>query len=255
MWGKFGQQTNKMQVKEFVDPQDFCAFLDSSTHDIHWVSPLHEERVKVHHRMQPHCESDSPHLNIFVACFTTCWARLRLYDVMDQLSDRLLYLDTDSIIFLQRPTDQCQPPLGDFLRDFTNELEPGDHIVEFCSGRPKNYGYQTDQGHVECKVCGFSLNAEGKAQLNYEVLRQNTLNELLDPRDHPHITPVTQIHSIHRDAKHYTLETRQKTKEYKLVYNKRILDPNTFYTYPYSYRSQDHSNALDFMDLLLSFVQ
>ena len=147
MCGKFGQQTNKVQVKEFTEPPDFWQFLNSSQMDIRWVSPLHEERVEVHHRMQEHCKSDSPNLNIFMACFTTCWARLHLYDAMDQLGDCLLYSNTDSTVFVQRPGEP-QPPLG----DFTNKLKPGDHIVEFCSGGPKNYCYQTAQGHTECKV-------------------------------------------------------------------------------------------------------
>ena len=43
MWGKFGQQTNKTQVKEFIDPPDFWQFLDSSAHDVRWVSPVTEE--------------------------------------------------------------------------------------------------------------------------------------------------------------------------------------------------------------------
>lgn len=126
MWGKFGQATNKLQVKEFVDPQEFWTFLDSNQTDIRWVSSLNEARVEVHHRMQEHCETDSPYLNIFVACFTTCWAHLKLFEVMDQLGERCLYSDTDSVIFVQRPGDQYQPPLDDFLGTSpTNWRSPG----------------------------------------------------------------------------------------------------------------------------------
>ncbi|XP_067036362.1 uncharacterized protein [Acropora muricata] len=250
MWGKFGQQTNKTQVKEFIDPPDFWQFLDSSAHDVRWVSPVTEERVEIHYKMQHHCESDSPNLNIFVACFTTCHARLHLYRALDHLGPRVLYSDTDSVVFVQRPDDPpIQPPLGDFLGDFTDELDPGDHIIEFCSGGPKNYGYMTALGNTECKVRGFSLNAEGQAQLNYQVLKQNTLDELRRPQAQPRVTPVVQTHSVHRDAKQYQLSTRSRTKDYKLVYNKRILDPRTFYTFPYGYRTQDHQNTLLLLDM------
>ncbi|XP_068757408.1 uncharacterized protein [Montipora capricornis] len=34
MWGKFGQQVNKLQVKEFIEPQAFCSFMDSDQHDV-----------------------------------------------------------------------------------------------------------------------------------------------------------------------------------------------------------------------------
>ena len=251
MWGKFGQATNKLQVKEFTDPQEFWAFLDSNQPDIRWVSSLAKDRVEVHHRMKEHCETDSPNLNIFVACFTTCWARLKLFDVMDQLGGRLLYSDTDSIVFVQRPGDAYQPPLGAFLGDFTDELAEktrGDFIVEFCSGGPKNYAYKTQASHVECKVRGFSLNAEGKAQLNYDVLRENTLAELLDPLEESRRKTITQSNSIERNSKDYSLHTKKKSKGYQLVYNKRVLDSETFYTYPYGYRSQDLQNTLTLMD-------
>ena len=250
MWGKFGQATNKLQVKEFVEPEDFWKFLDSNKADIKYISPLHADRVEVHHKMQENCEADSPHLNIFIASFTTCLARLHLYEVMDKLGDRLLYSDTDSNVFVRRPGDSYQPPLGDFLGDFTNELEKeGDFIEEFCSGGPKNYGYQTDQREVVCKVRAFSLNAEGKAQLNYNVLRENTRAELMDPQPEARGTHIHWSNTIKRNPKEYSLHSEEKTKVFKLVYNKRILDPETFYTYPYRYMSQDPQNVCEPMEL------
>lgn len=95
MWGKFGQALNKLQIKEFVEPEEFWKFLDSNKNDITYVSPLNADRVEVHHRMKEGCERDSPYLNIFIAAFTTCLARLKLYDVMDALGDRCLYSDMD----------------------------------------------------------------------------------------------------------------------------------------------------------------
>ena len=41
------------------------------------------------------------------------------------------------------------------LGDMTNELEGGDHIVEFVSGGAKNYGYTTKKGKKECKNKGL----------------------------------------------------------------------------------------------------
>ena len=118
-----------------------------------------------------------------------------------------------------------RPPLGDFLGDFTDELDPGDHIIEFCSGGPKNYGYMTARGKTECKVRGFFLNAEGQAQLNYQVLKQNTLIELRAPQDQPRVTPVVQTHSVHRDAKQYQL--LQKTTNWSTTNGSSILSRST----------------------------
>ena len=38
-----------------------------------------------------------------------------------------------------------------------------------------------------------------------------------------------------RDAKQYAIHTVSQTKKYQLVYNKRVIDPVTFQTYPYGY--------------------
>ena len=64
MWGKFGQRHNKMQVREFIEPQAFQEFLDSDQNDIRYVSTLTEDHVEVHYTKQDHCESLSPNLNI-----------------------------------------------------------------------------------------------------------------------------------------------------------------------------------------------
>ena len=102
-----------------------------------------------------------------MACFTTCWARLKLYreGLCKLKPEQVLYFDTDSIIFSRQP-DEPAPPLGDHLGEFTSELKPGDHIVEFAAAGPKNYGYRTKDGKVECKVPGFTLNTRGQDQLN-----------------------------------------------------------------------------------------
>ena len=91
MWGKFGQRNNKTQVREFTESQSFQEFLDSDQNDIRYVSLLTEDRVEVHYTKQDHCESLFPNLNIFVACFTTCWARLRLYEALELLGEWVLY--------------------------------------------------------------------------------------------------------------------------------------------------------------------
>ena len=99
MWGKFGQKPNKTQVKEFDDPVKFSEFHDSNKYDICYVSVLTKERVEIHYKHQLQDDPVSPNLNIFIACFTTCWARLRLYEALDLLQECVLYFDTDSVIF------------------------------------------------------------------------------------------------------------------------------------------------------------
>ena len=160
----------------------------------------------------------SASLNIFVACFTTCWVRLRLYETLDLLQDRVVYFYTDSVVFRSLPREP-DPPLVDYLGDFTNELTEGHYIVEFASGGPKNYGYLTHKGKQECKVRGISLNSEWTRQLNYAVLRQNVLDDIQQPLESGlRQTNVVKPYHIVRDAKQYAIETVPQTKKYQLVY-------------------------------------
>lgn len=239
MWGKFGQKPNKVQVREFDDPVAFSAFHESNKYDIRYVSVLTENRVEIHYKHQLEDDLASPNLNIFVACFATCWARLRLYETLDLLQDRMFYFDTDSVIFLSRPGEE-NPSLGDYLGEFKNELSTDDYIVEFASGGPKNYGYVTKKGKEECKVRGISLNSTGIQQLNFQVLRQNVREDVLQPLEHgARQTDVLKPYHIVRNARQYSIETVPQTKKYQMVFTKRVIDTSTFFTCPYGYLDWD----------------
>ena len=96
--------------------------------------------LEVVHNHQAECDPVQVNINIFVACFTTCWARLKLYEGIKQLEpDQIQYFDADSFWRPGLP----DLPLGNYLGEFTNELDDGDYIVEFASGGPKNYGFRT----------------------------------------------------------------------------------------------------------------
>ena len=74
---------------------------------------------------------------MFIVAFTTSQARLKLYGALDTLRERVLYYNTDSVIYRWKP-GQVDLPLGEFLGEFTDEVS-GDPIVEFVSGGAKTY--------------------------------------------------------------------------------------------------------------------
>lgn len=109
---------------------------------------------------------------VFIAAFTTCWARLKLYSLLETIGERVLYFDRDSVIFMSRPGDK-DPKTGSFLGELTNELKkPDDFITEFVSGGPKNYAYKTFLGEQVCKVKGFSFNDVNSQIINFSTMLQ-----------------------------------------------------------------------------------
>lgn len=150
--------------------------------------------------------------NIFIATLTNCHAQHKLYSYLRVLKEQVLYFDTDSVIYSHKP-GQAKLENRDYLGDLTDELGNDDYIADFSSGGPKNYGYITQQGKVECKVRSFTLsNVQGSNKLNYNVLRQNVLDELQSPQENRRVLNVTNPHFFTRNPATKELKAISRTK-------------------------------------------
>ena len=146
-WGKFGQRLG-MQQSTFLHESEadrFFQMLSDPTkvpHNFHIVS---RDILHLEWSNNPLFTAFDNKTNIFLASFTTMWARLKLYSVLDTLKENVLYFDTDSVIFkTQKNDDLSYLPIGNYLGELTNEISAQDgYIVEFVSGGPKNYAYRT----------------------------------------------------------------------------------------------------------------
>ena len=119
--------------------------------DIRQVRIVNDDTLEVVYANPKDKQPDNGRASISVAAITTCLARHKLYEALEQLQQRVLYFGTDSVIYATEP-GQPNIPLGDLVGDMTNKLDDGDFITEFTSAGPKNYGYKTNQGKVCCKV-------------------------------------------------------------------------------------------------------
>lgn len=182
--------------------------------------------------------------NIFIAAFTTSYARIKLYASLELLNKQVLYYDTDSIIYKWR---QGQPsiPIGDYLGEWKDELE-GDIITEFVSGGAKNYAYQTRGGNSVCKVRGFTLNVRGSSVLNFQSMKQNILDELHIPQDRCNLNIVNPYH-FQRDVEKKIIRIVPRVKKYNLIFDKRVINTSGL-TFPYGYRrvGQEIELLMDF---------
>ena len=94
--------------------------------------------------------------------FTTSHARLRLYDLLDTLGDRVCYMDTDSTIYIDDESEACKKidsKLGCMLGQLTNELGKNHMDVHVSTG-PKDYSYLLDNGDIKGKCNGFRSSSE-----------------------------------------------------------------------------------------------
>ena len=171
--------------------------------------------------------------NIFIALFTTAIARLKLYDALDQLQERVLYYDTDSVIYTTKP-DQAQLPLGKFLGEFTDETD-GDAITEFGAAGPKSYAYKTSGGKTECKSKGLRNTDAVRRVLNCETMLAHIQTELQDPQAQKRRLHTNVFNHFIRNGKVKTIHLEDLIKIFQVNWDKRVVDRTTGVTYPYGF--------------------
>ncbi|XP_038047525.1 uncharacterized protein LOC119721520 [Patiria miniata] len=231
-WGKFGQRPNMSKTTYVKDPTEYLDMMTRDGLEIQGVNFVNDEMVEVQWQNTGEFVESSGRTNVILAAYTTCQARLKLYEVLEKLDQRVLYYDTDSVIYVSRD-GEWEPETGDFLGELTNELESDNHIVSFVSGGPKNYAYKLarpDKGGylTHCKVRGITLNYRNQFLVNFDTVSQMVRNE------GPKRVQVTDPYKISRNKKTINIETKEAKKHYQVVYTKRVPLEN-YDTIPYGY--------------------
>lgn len=138
-WGKFDQRNN-LQQTTFINTREQLAELVSNPGmEVDDILPLNEYVMVVNWKYLDDSVKVSNMTSVTIASYVTATARLMLYSYLEQLKERVLYFDTDSIIFVDWP-GAISPPVGDFVGDLKDDLAeygPGSFIDSFVSGGPK----------------------------------------------------------------------------------------------------------------------
>jgi hypothetical protein len=218
------------KVELVKDPRTYFDYLTSDEINVLDARFVSDEMVELHYEYNENFVEPDAKTNVVIAAFTTPYARLKLYGVLDQLQERVLSYDTDSVIFVSKPGEP-EPPLGPYLGQLTNELKEG-YITTFISGGPKNYCYKTSTGKVETKVRGITLNCSAQQKVNFDVIRS-----LVYLHAKCNVTGKVKVDiplKITRNAKDKNIETKRMKKDYKIVYDKRLIIDD-YKTLPYGY--------------------
>ena len=232
-WGKFGERVNKPTTVTVKNPAHLFTLISDTTLNISTLRLCTEDILEAVYTSVHDNVVKGTKTNIFVAAFTTCHARLKLYESLDALQEQVLYYDTDSVVYTWRP-GQPSIAIGDFLGDMKDELD-GDNITEFVSGGAKNYGYKTSAGKIVCKVRGFTLNIRGSAILNFNTMKDNIVSELESPQDSRRNLNIVNPYHFRRQLEKKQIQVVPQVKKYGLVFDKRVVEVATRSSYPYGY--------------------
>ena len=151
-WEKFGENEHRTQTQAISDEDIWQKIIQYDSIMVKDVRIFNEDVMEVSTMKYENAYKSCGKINVFIACFTTVLARLKLYSELEKLENQVLYYDTDSVIYSCKP-GEVKIPTGIFLGEMTDELE-GDSITEFSSAGPKSYCYRTKGKKTECKNKG-----------------------------------------------------------------------------------------------------
>jgi len=130
LYGKFGQRRERNRI--IIAPKSIKGLepIDEYGENNVWKEKVH---------------SDSSTILPAIACFVTCYARLKLYSYLEN-DESVCYCDTDSII-----TNKVHPT-GNKL----GELKLEKQIIKAIFLRPKMYFLEASDGKLDIKAKGFT---------------------------------------------------------------------------------------------------
>lgn len=219
-WGKFGQRENMSKVVLVHSYEELLKYLTDTDISVESYIVINDMTLLVSYKQTTENITPLNHVSVPIAAYTTAGARLELYKYLEMLGKRVLYFDTDSIIFTQKEGEE-NPVTGDFLGMLTNELDPygaGSFIQEYVSAGPKNYAIKIfspadNTVNFVCKVKGITLNYLNSRQVNF-----NTIRRIVTQNNDEKIKITDQ--RIFKTADSFVFTT-SRDKTYRMCYTKR----------------------------------
>lgn len=221
-WGKFGENEHHTQTIAIQDEDVWQKIVQDDSVVVKDVRIFNENVMEISTLKHEDACERSGKINIFIACFTTALARLKLYAELEKLEGQVLYYDTDSIIYSYKEGEQLIPT-GVFLGQMTDELE-GDSITVFGSAGPKSYCYKTAKGKVECKNKGTKSSYEINQVLNCETMMSHIQQELSDPLARRRVMEIEIKNHFVRDNKNKTVSLIDLVKVFGVNWDKRVVE-------------------------------
>ena len=232
-WGKFGEADNKPSTTTLQKEADWEKIVSDDTIIVKNVNVFSEDVLEISTVKKEGACTPNVKGNIFIALFTTALARLKLYEALDRIKERVLYYDTDSVIYKSQEGEE-RLPLGKFLGHFTDETG-GDAIDVFGSAGPKSYSYKTNGGKSECKSKGLKDTHAVREVLNCDSMLAHIQLELKYPQERRRQKKTMIYNHFVRNSKVKAIYLKDLEKIFQVNWDKRVVERGTGATYPYGY--------------------
>ena len=211
LWGKFGQKSNMSQTEYVTEVFEFYEILLDDKLDNKNFQFINDDMVQMTYNFKDQFVDNSNNTNVYIACFTTSHARLMLYDKFDYLNEKVLYFDTDSVIYADDGTKNIET--GDMLGDMTDEIS-GKGISSFASTGPESHSFKYGDNERKSAIKGFSLNHENNNLLNHDSLSKIVKKQIRE---------ITIVNENKITRKNREIVNKYCEKVFKFGYDKRVI--------------------------------
>jgi len=94
LWGRFGMKENRPQTSVVKTKDELDGLILDDTLEVNRIVDGSEDIYYVAWAKREEEYNPNPAVNVVVAAYTTAFARMRLYSIIDKLQERVLYMDT-----------------------------------------------------------------------------------------------------------------------------------------------------------------
>lgn len=222
LWGKFCQKQKADFFTELTSYKDYEAVLNLPEGNDMTFRQMNGARWRVKYSKPTELLPFNRRYNIYLAAAVTAQARCYLHRQMIHIGPpRILYCDTDSIVFLN---PKNAPPLtGIGLGKWTDE-HPNEIISEFFALAPKCYMLNIES-EISIKAKGCIMSLENQKKLDRErilgLIESYCVNQKVESIELANFSIFTNSNDI--QYAYGTMFSRYNNKQIRCVLNKRIL--------------------------------
>ncbi|CAC5412626.1 unnamed protein product [Mytilus coruscus] len=236
LWGHFGMRDNFTQKEYCFTLEHITKIVFNEKYKDISTMILDEDIVLTEYKKKEEYSKPNPSVNVYIALFTTAHARLKLYELLDILQERVLYMDTDSCIYNDDGSEACKKVenmMGNKLGDLTDEIvskHNANHIKQFISAGPKDYSMKLDTEKLVSCCKGFRLNAEVEKKITLD----KKIKIVTDENEKYETVKYNNI----KIGKDHQLKTVKQVKAYDYMFDKRMVyckNENLIRSFPYGY--------------------
>ena len=254
LWGKLAQRPNLQQTKVCSEYKDYWEIVNDEDKLIKGELMVNDDCLLVNWEYKDDEMGKNANTSLAIASFVTSYARIELMKIIDEVEiipGRVLYWDTDSLIFRYRDGEP-KPSTDDYLGCLADEISKdygvGAICTKFCSLGPKVYAMEiwpenATEPIVPIKVKGITLTDKALDIIKMESMVKLAEDYIKNNGDQSNCSSLQIPQFQIRPTPMKTIETKYFSKIFRAMSEKRRINGND--TLPYGFKDRTITNFLN----------